>query len=159
MDWMSNWTVWLLDFTSRAASHPYLDAPFGETGNTIIVGAFPIWRPRALSSNSLVARSTKQLVAELLDPRTHQISLPLRHYACPPLPAPWSVEELDVMLADGAPVRENSVHWNGEAVVKAFLAACLAAIVLAAISLIVLNRMQEPADRAFATPPYTRVGD
>jgi hypothetical protein len=43
--------------------------------------------------------------------------------------------------------------------VKAFLAACLAAIVLAAISLIALNRMQEPADRAFAMPPYTRVGD
>ena len=35
---------------------------------------------------------------------------------------------------------------------KAFLAACLAAIVLAAISLIALNRMQVPADRAFATP-------
>jgi hypothetical protein len=34
--------------------------------------------------------------------------------------------------------------------VKAFLAACLAAIVLAAISWIVLNGVQEPADRAFA---------
>jgi uncharacterized membrane protein YvlD (DUF360 family) len=43
--------------------------------------------------------------------------------------------------------------------VKVFLAACLAAIVLAAISWIVLNGVQEPADRAFATPPYTRVGD
>jgi uncharacterized membrane protein YvlD (DUF360 family) len=43
--------------------------------------------------------------------------------------------------------------------VKAFLAACLAAIVLAAISWIVLNGVQEPADRAFATAPYTRVGD
>jgi uncharacterized membrane protein YvlD (DUF360 family) len=43
--------------------------------------------------------------------------------------------------------------------VKAFLAACLAAIVLAAISWIVLNSVQKPADRAFATPPYTRVGD
>ena len=42
---------------------------------------------------------------------------------------------------------------------KAFLAACIAAIVLAAIGWIVLNRMQEPADRAFATPLYTRVGD
>ena len=42
---------------------------------------------------------------------------------------------------------------------KAFLAACFAAIVLAAISWIVLNSVQEPADRAFATPPYTRVGD
>jgi hypothetical protein len=38
--------------------------------------------------------------------------------------------------------------------VKAFLAACLEAIVLAAISLIVLNYVQEPTDRAFATPPY-----
>ena len=46
-----------------------------------------------------------------------------------------------------------------KAAVKAFLAACLAAIVLAAISWIVLNSVQEPADGAFATPPYTRVGD
>ena len=37
---------------------------------------------------------------------------------------------------------------------KAFLAACLEAIVLAAISLIVLNYVQKPTDRAFATPPY-----
>jgi len=43
--------------------------------------------------------------------------------------------------------------------VKAFLAACLAAIALAAISWVVLSVVQEPADRAFATPPYTRVGD
>jgi hypothetical protein len=42
--------------------------------------------------------------------------------------------------------------------VKAFLAACLAAIVVAAISWIVLNSVQEPVDRAFTTP-YTRVGD
>ena len=35
----------------------------------------------------------------------------------------------------------------------------LAVIVLAAISWIVLNRVQEPVNRAFATPPYTRVGD
>jgi hypothetical protein len=48
---------------------------------------------------------------------------------------------------------------QGRLPVKAFLAACLAAIVLAAISWIVLNSVQEPADRAFATPPYTRVGD
>ena len=41
---------------------------------------------------------------------------------------------------------------------KTFLAACLAAIVLAAIAAIVLSSMQEPADRAFTTP-YTRVGD
>ena len=41
---------------------------------------------------------------------------------------------------------------------KAFLAACLAAIVLAVIAVIVLNSIQEPADRAFTTP-YTRVGE
>ena len=41
---------------------------------------------------------------------------------------------------------------------KAFLAACLAMIVLAAIGWIVLNSVQEPVDRAFTTP-YTRVGD
>ena len=51
-----------------------------------------------------------------------------------------------------------SLTW-GQAPVKAFLAACIAAIVLAAIEWIVLNRIQEPADQAFATPPYTRVGD
>jgi hypothetical protein len=48
-----------------------------------------------------------------------------------------------------------SLTW-GEVSVKAFLVACLAAIVLAAISWVVLNSMQEPADRAFATSPYTR---
>jgi uncharacterized membrane protein YvlD (DUF360 family) len=48
---------------------------------------------------------------------------------------------------------------QGRLPVKAFLAACLAVILLAAISWIVLNRVQEPVDRAFATPPYTRVGD
>jgi len=42
--------------------------------------------------------------------------------------------------------------------VKAFLTACLAAIVLAAISWVVLSLVQEPAGRAFATSPYTRVG-
>ena len=41
---------------------------------------------------------------------------------------------------------------------KAFLAACLAAIVLATISWIVLSGVQEPADRGFTTP-YARVGD
>ena len=51
-----------------------------------------------------------------------------------------------------------SLTW-GQGPVKAFLAACIAAIVLAAVGWIVLNRVQEPADRAFATPPYTRVGD
>jgi len=42
--------------------------------------------------------------------------------------------------------------------VKAFLAACVAAVVLAAISSIILSRVQKPADTAFATP-YARVGD
>ena len=63
------------------------------------------------------------------------------------------------MLAHGALARKNSLTETGEAAVKAFLVACLAAIVLAAISWIVLNSVQEPADRAFATPPYTQVGD
>jgi hypothetical protein len=40
---------------------------------------------------------------------------------------------------------------------KAFVAACLAAVALAAIGLVVLNHVQEPADQAFATP-YARVG-
>jgi len=40
--------------------------------------------------------------------------------------------------------------------VKAFLAACLAAVVLAVIGLVVLNHVQESADEAFATP-YARV--
>jgi uncharacterized membrane protein YvlD (DUF360 family) len=51
-----------------------------------------------------------------------------------------------------------SLTW-GDASVKAFLAACIAAIVLAAVSWFVLNSVQAPVDRAFATPPYTRVGD
>ena len=51
-----------------------------------------------------------------------------------------------------------SLTW-GDASVKAFSAACIAAIVLAAIVVIFLNRVQEPVDRAFATPPFTRVGD
>jgi len=41
--------------------------------------------------------------------------------------------------------------------VKTFLAACIAAIILAAIGVVVLNRVQEPVDQAFATP-YARVG-
>jgi hypothetical protein len=40
---------------------------------------------------------------------------------------------------------------------KAFITACLAAVVVAAIGLVVLNYVQEPADQAFATP-YARVG-
>jgi hypothetical protein len=39
---------------------------------------------------------------------------------------------------------------------KAFFVACLAAVVLAVIGLVVLNHVQEPADQAFATP-YARV--
>jgi hypothetical protein len=48
---------------------------------------------------------------------------------------------------------------TGRLAAKAFLVDCLAAIVLAAASCLVLNDAQEPVDRAFATPPYTRVGD
>jgi hypothetical protein len=40
---------------------------------------------------------------------------------------------------------------------KAFIAACLAAVVLAVIGVVVLNHVQEPADQAFATS-YARVG-
>jgi hypothetical protein len=40
---------------------------------------------------------------------------------------------------------------------KAFIAACLAAVALAAIGLAVLNHVQEPADEAFATQ-FARVG-
>jgi hypothetical protein len=40
---------------------------------------------------------------------------------------------------------------------KAFFAACIAAIVLAVIGLVVLNHVQEPVDEAFATS-YARVG-
>jgi hypothetical protein len=46
-------------FTSRAASRFDLAAPFGEAGNTIIVGAFPIWRRRGPLSDSLAERFTK----------------------------------------------------------------------------------------------------
>ena len=34
---------------------------------------------------------------------------------------------------------------------RAFLIACVAAIVVAAVSAVVLNRMQEPVEQAFAT--------
>ncbi len=47
---------------------------------------------------------------------------------------------------------------KGKAAVNAFLVACLAVIVLAVLARIVLDRVQEPVDRAFTTP-YTRVGD
>jgi hypothetical protein len=40
---------------------------------------------------------------------------------------------------------------------KAFIAACLAAVILAVIGVVALNHVQEPADRAFATS-YARVG-
>ncbi len=47
---------------------------------------------------------------------------------------------------------------KGRPAVRAFLAACLAVVVLAVIGWLVLNTVQEPVDRAFTTP-YTRVGD
>jgi hypothetical protein len=73
-------------------------------------------------------------------------------------PPPWSVEGIG---RDACPQRSSAKEFRSlkrEAAVKAFLAACLAAIVLAAISWVVLNFVQEPADEAFATPPYTRIG-
>jgi len=39
---------------------------------------------------------------------------------------------------------------------KAFIAACLAAVALAAIGLVIFNHVQKPVDEAFATP-YARV--
>jgi hypothetical protein len=39
---------------------------------------------------------------------------------------------------------------------QAFIAACVAAVVLAVIGVVILNHMQEPADQAFATS-YARV--
>ncbi len=41
---------------------------------------------------------------------------------------------------------------------KAFLAGCLAAIVLAVIWRVALDSMQEPVDQAYRSP-YARVGD
>jgi hypothetical protein len=78
-------------------------------------------------------------------------------------PPPWSIlkcstKMLLVRIARKV-TKDSWVARQGRLAVKAFLAACVAAVVLAAISLIILNRVQEPADRAFATPPYTRVGD
>jgi hypothetical protein len=49
-----------------------LGVPFGDTSNTIIVGAFPIWRQLVRSPNNLVECSTKQ---------------PTHSRARPPLPA------------------------------------------------------------------------
>jgi hypothetical protein len=64
------------------------------------------------------------------------------------------------MASRGRSSGKQFAYRSGEtAAVKVFLAACLAAIVLAAISWFVLNIVQEPADRAFATAPYARVGD
>jgi hypothetical protein len=40
---------------------------------------------------------------------------------------------------------------------KAFFLACIVAVALAVIGVVVLDHMQEPADEAFATP-YARVG-
>jgi hypothetical protein len=40
---------------------------------------------------------------------------------------------------------------------KAFITACLAAIVIAAIGIIVLDRIQQPVDEAF-TSPFAKLG-
>ena len=39
---------------------------------------------------------------------------------------------------------------------KAFVIACLAAVVIAAVGVIALNTIQEPADKAF-TSPYAQL--
>lgn len=46
---------------------------------------------------------------------------------------------------------------RGAIAMKAFIVACLAAIVVAAIGVIALNSVQEPADQAFKSP-YARLG-
>ena len=51
----------------------------------------------------------------------------------------------------------QKLYRKGEHAMKAFIAACLAAVVLAVIGVAVLNHVQEPADQAFATS-YARVG-
>ncbi len=63
---------------------------------------------------------------------------------------------------DACPRRSSAkelAYRNGEAAVKAFLAACLVPVLVALAGWLVLNDAQEPVDRAFATAPYTRVGD
>jgi hypothetical protein len=50
----------------------------------------------------------------------------------------------------------KSYIGEGERAMKAFIAACLATVALAAIALVVLNHVQDAADQAFATP-YARV--
>ncbi len=52
---------------------------------------------------------------------------------------------------------ERAIELEREHDMKAFVAACLAAVALAAIGLAVLNHVQEPVDQAFATS-YARVG-
>ena len=39
---------------------------------------------------------------------------------------------------------------------KAFVVACLAAVVIAAVGVVALNSMQQPADKAF-TSPWTQL--
>ena len=41
---------------------------------------------------------------------------------------------------------------------KTFLVACVVAIVIAAVGGVVLNNMQQPADKAFALPDSVRIG-
>jgi hypothetical protein len=48
------------------------------------------------------------------------------------------------------------LYRRSEHAMKAFLTACLAAVILAAIGLVVLNHVQEPVDEAFASS-YARV--
>ena len=81
----------------------------------------------------------------------------LSQQPAPPLPAALVGRGIGRNACPRHSGAKEFVYGNGEATVKAFLAACLAAIVLAAISWVVLSLVQEPADRAFTTP-YTRVG-
>jgi len=65
--------------------------------------------------------------------------------------AAWHSFQIDYLLYS------QKLYRRREHAMKAFLAACLAAVALAAIGLVALNHVQEPADEAFATP-YARVG-
>ena len=69
-------------------------------------------------------------------------------------PPPWSVEDIGVtnLLLMRSSAEDSDDFIGRGVVVKAFLAACLAATVLAVIAVIALNGIQEPADRAFTTP-------
>jgi uncharacterized membrane protein YfcA len=50
-------------------------------------------------------------------------------------------------------VRKGGCGWQkkGSVIMKAFLLACIAAVIIAIIGVVVLNSIQESADQAFTT--------